>query len=46
LGSALPAVIQRGRHWDKPAKSAKKAPVAVEGRVFADTSITSYRLAA
>ena len=46
LGGALPSVIHRGQQWNKPEKSAKTLPVNVERRVFADTQITAYRLAA
>ena len=46
LSGALPSVIHRGQQWNKPEKSAKTLPVNVERRVFADTQITAYRLAA
>lgn len=46
LGGALPAVIHRGEQWIKPEKSAKQPPPNVECRVFSDTRITAYRLAA
>jgi len=46
LGGALPAVIHRGEQWSRPPKSAKALPADVERRVFADTRITAYRLAA
>lgn len=46
LGGAVPAVIHRGEQWKKPMKSAKIVPANVEHRVFADTRITAYRLAA
>jgi len=46
LGGALPAVIYRGEQWSKPEKSAKTLPLNFERRVFADTQITAYRLAA
>jgi len=46
LGGAVPSVIHRGGEWTKPEKSAKTAPVGIERRVFADTRITAYRLAA
>ena len=46
LGGALPAVIHRGEQWTRPEKSAKAIPANVERRVFADTRITAYRLAA
>jgi len=39
-------VIHRGGQWTKPAKSAKALPTNVERRVFPDTQITAYRLAA
>jgi hypothetical protein len=46
LGGALPSMIHRGRQWTKPAKSAKALPTNLERRIFADTRITAYRLAA
>ena len=46
LGGAVPSVIHRGDHWAKPEKSAKMLPPNIERRVFPDTQITAYRLAA
>jgi transposase InsO family protein len=46
LGGVLPAVIHSGGQWSKPDKSAKMLLATVERRVFADTGITAYRLAA
>ena len=46
LGGAVPAVMHCGEQWNKPEKSAKTLPVTLERRVFADTRITAYRLAA
>jgi len=46
LGGAAPSVIHRGEQWTRPEKSAKTLPADVERRVFADTWITAYRLAA
>ena len=46
LGGAVPSLIHRGEQWTKPAKSAKAVPANVERRLFADTQITAYRLAA
>ena len=46
LGGAVPSMIHRGGQWTKPAKSAKTLPTNVECRVFADTRVTAYRLAA
>jgi transposase InsO family protein len=46
LGGASPAVVHRGEQWRKPEKSAKTLPLNIERRVFADTQITAYRLAA
>jgi transposase InsO family protein len=46
LGGALPEATHRGEQWHKPEKSAKTLPGNVERRVFADTQITAYRLAA
>ena len=46
LGGAVPSVIHRGEQWAKPEKSAKTLPPNIERRVFPDTQITAYRLAA
>jgi hypothetical protein len=46
LGGVVPAVMYRGERWDKPEKSAKALPANLERRVFSDTGITAYRLAA
>jgi putative transposase len=46
LGGAIPSVVHRGEHWDRPEKSAKAVPATIERRIFADTQITAYRLAA
>ncbi len=46
LGGAVPSVIHRGEQWSRPRKSAKTLPPNIERRVFADTQITAYRLAA
>jgi len=46
LVGAVPSLIHRGEQWTKPEKSAKTLPPNVERRVFADTQITAYRLAA
>ena len=46
LGGAVPEVIHRGGQWTKPEKSAKTLPPNIERRLFPDTQITAYRLAA
>jgi len=46
LEGAVPQVIHRGEQWSRPSKSAKTLPSKVERRVFADTGITAYGLAA
>ena len=46
LSGAPPAVIYRREQWSKPPKTAKMLPLAIERRVFAETRITAYRLAA
>ncbi len=46
LGGAVPTVRYRGERWDKPEKSAKRLPTNLERRLFPDTQITAYRLAA
>ena len=42
----VPEVIHRGEQWNKPEKSARTLPTNLERRVFPDTQITAYRLAA
>jgi hypothetical protein len=39
-------VFYRGGQWTKPEKSAKMLPPNIERRVFPDTQVTAYRLAA
>jgi transposase InsO family protein len=46
LGGAVPEVIHRGEQWIKPEKSARNVPAGIERRVFTETQITAYRLAA
>ena len=46
LRGALPAVIHGGGQWIGPDTSAKTLPATVERRVFTDTGITAYRIAA
>ena len=46
LGGAVPARMHRGEEWERPEKSAKTVPINFERRVFPDTKITAYRLAA
>jgi transposase InsO family protein len=46
LSSAVPSVIHRGQQWTRPEKSAKTLPADTERRLFPDTQITAYRLAA
>jgi len=46
LGGAIPSLLHRGEQWIKPGKSAKTLPATIERRVFPDTQITAYRLAA
>jgi len=46
LGGALPSVIHRGEQWTRPANSAKTLPPNIGRRIFSDTQITAYRLAA
>jgi len=45
-GGAPAALVYRGDEWSKPPKTAKTLPTAVERRVFAETRVTAYRLAA
>ena len=46
LDGAVPVLIYQDEEWRKPVKSAKEIPISIERRVFADTGITAYRLAA
>ena len=46
LDGAIPSVIHRGERGHKPEKSAKNVPAGIERRVFTETQITAYRLAA
>jgi len=46
LAGAVPEVIHRGEEWHRPEKSAKTPPDNLERRMFADTQIKAYRLAA
>jgi putative transposase len=46
LGGAVPSMIHRGEQWTRPEKSAKTLPPNVERRIFGDTQIIGYRLAA
>jgi len=46
LRGALPAAIHRGDWWTTPPRSAKTLPHNLERRLFPDTAITAYRLAA
>ena len=39
-------LIHRGDQWTKPEKPVKTLPRNIERRVFPDTQITAYRLAA
>lgn len=46
VGGAVPEVTHRGEQWNKLEKSAKTSLATIERRVFADTAIIAYRLAA
>jgi transposase InsO family protein len=46
LGGAVPSLIHRGGRWSKPEQSAKTLPTNLQRRLFPDTQITAYRLAA
>jgi putative transposase len=46
LDGGIPAVIHRGEQWTRPARSAKTLPPNIGRRIFSDTQITAYRLAA
>ena len=46
IGGAVPSLIHRGEVWQRPDRSAKTLPGAIERRLFPDTRITAFRLAA
>ena len=46
IGGAVPAVIHRGEGWQRPDRAAKTLPGAIERRLFPDTRVTAFRLAA
>ena len=46
IGGALPAVIHRGEVWHRPDRSAKTLLGTAERRLFPDTRVTAFRLAA
>jgi len=46
LGGAVPWVIHRGDRWQRPDPSAKTLSGAIERRLFPDTRVTAFRLAA
>jgi len=46
LGGAVPSVTHRGDRWQRPDRSAKTLPGAIQRRSFPDTRVTAFRLAA
>jgi len=46
IGGAVPSVIHHGDRWQRPDRSAKTLPSAIERRLFPDTRVTAFRLAA
>jgi len=46
IGGAVPSLIHRGEVWQRPDRSAKTLPGAIERRFFPDTRVTGFRLAA
>jgi transposase InsO family protein/transposase-like protein len=46
IGGAVPSSIHRGEVWQRPDRSAKTLPGAIERRFFPDTRVTAFRLAA
>jgi transposase InsO family protein len=46
IGGAVPALIHRGELWQRPDRSAKALPGAIERRFFPDTRVTAFRMAA
>jgi transposase InsO family protein len=46
IGGAVPSVIHRGEAWQRPDRSAKTVSGTIERRLFPDTRVTAFRLAA
>ena len=46
IGDAVPAVIHRGEAWQRPDRSAKTLPGAIDRRLLPETRVTAFRLAA
>jgi putative transposase len=46
LGGAVPSVIHRGELWQRPDRSAKTLPGAIQRRLFPEARVTAFRLAA
>ena len=46
IGGAVPSLIHRGEVWQRPDRSAKTLPGAIDRRFFPDTRVTAFRLAA
>ena len=46
LVGAVPSAIHRGELWQRPDRSAKTLPGAIQQRFFPDTRATAFRLAA
>ncbi len=46
IGGAVPSLIHRGEVWQRPDRSAKALPDAIERRFFPDTRVTAFRMAA
>jgi len=46
LAGAVPELIHAGQHWQKLPRTAKAIPARIERRLFPDTRVTAFRLAA
>ena len=46
IGGAVPSLIHRMEVWQRPDRSAKTLPGTIERRLFPDTRVTAFRLAA
>jgi len=46
LGGAIPESVHQGESWYRPDRAAKVLPTCIERRIFADTKVTAFRLAA
>jgi len=46
LAGAVPDLVHAGKTWQAPARTAKTVPASIERRLFPETRVTGFRLAA